>query len=89
MQKKGMWANTLMVVSSDNGGPQYMSPRGYQLFGSGNNLPLRGGKTSEFEGGVRVNSFVAGGLLPATMRGKVLDDIVHFADWCAAPGASP
>ena len=29
LQKKRMWENTLMVVSSDNGGPQYLSENGY------------------------------------------------------------
>jgi arylsulfatase I/J len=93
LRGRGMWENTLMVVSSDNGGPQYMSPIGYQLMGSGNNLPLRGGKASEFEGGLRVNSFVTGGLLPSAMHGKTLDSIIHFADWyatfCSLAGANP
>lgn len=81
LKSKRMWDNTLVVVSSDNGGPQYLSPIGYQLWGGGNNLPLRGGKTGEFEGGVRVNSFVTGGLLPKKMRGTESQQLMHFADW--------
>jgi len=81
LKYKGMWTNTLMVVSSDNGGPQYLSEHGYQMWGGGNNLPLRGGKTSEFQGGIRVNSFVTGGLLPEKMHGKTLPGLIHFADW--------
>eukprot|EP00930_Biecheleria_cincta_P055119 TRINITY_DN41481_c0_g1_i1.p1 TRINITY_DN41481_c0_g1~~TRINITY_DN41481_c0_g1_i1.p1 ORF type:complete len:642 (+),score=93.16 TRINITY_DN41481_c0_g1_i1:50-1975(+) len=81
LKAKKMWDNTLMVVSADNGGAQYMSPIGYQLWGSGNNLPLRGAKTSDFEGGIRVNSFVTGGLIPAKMRGTELHQLMHFADW--------
>ena len=80
-QDKDMWKTTLMVSSADNGGAQYMSPRGYQLWGSGNNLPLRGGKTSEFEGGIRVNSFVTGGFLPPKMRGHTTNALIQFADW--------
>jgi len=81
LKSKGMWENTIVVVSADNGGAQYMSPIGYQLWGSGNNEPLRGGKTSEFEGGIRVNSFVTGGLIPEKMRGTESNDLIHFADW--------
>mmetsp|Transcript_122681 Transcript_122681/g.273894 ORF Transcript_122681/g.273894 Transcript_122681/m.273894 type:complete len:667 (+) Transcript_122681:80-2080(+) len=81
LKTKGMWDNTIVVVSADNGGAQYMSPIGYQLWGSGNNEPLRGGKTSEFEGGIRVNSFVTGGIIPEKMRGTESHDLMHFADW--------
>jgi hypothetical protein len=93
LKTKNMWDNTLIVVSADNGGAQYMSPIGYQLWGSGNNEPLRGGKTSEFEGGIRVNSFVTGGLIPKKMRGTESHDLMHFADWygtfCYLAGADP
>ncbi|XP_065188415.1 arylsulfatase B-like [Sycon ciliatum] len=71
---KGMWSNTLMVVSSDNGGPVY---RG----GGGNNYPLKGGKASNFQGGVRVNAFVTGGFLPEKRRGQVSDGYIALADW--------
>jgi len=82
LKAKDMWKTTLMVVSADNGGAQYFSHIGYQLWGSGNNLPLRGGKTSEWEGGIRVNSFVTGGLLKGSpMLGKSIDSLIQFADW--------
>ena len=42
-REKGMWDETLLWFSSDNGGPIYVG---------GNNYPMRGGKYSEFEGGV-------------------------------------
>eukprot|EP00966_Prymnesium_polylepis_P137115 3168316-Prymnesium_polylepis.1 len=93
LKDKGMWDSTLMVVSADNGGPQYLSPVGYQLWGSATNLPLRGGKTSDFEGGIRVNSFVTGGLLPPARRGTTLNELIHFADWfatwCYLAGVDP
>ena len=34
-----------------------------------------------FEGGVRVSAFLAGGFLPATMRGIKKDGYIHGADW--------
>jgi arylsulfatase B len=40
LQAKGMWQNSLLVWSADNGGPQY--------WGS-NNYPLRGGKGTDFQ----------------------------------------
>merc|ERR1719201_1382260 len=64
LKAKGMWDNTLLVVTSDNGGPSFSDQQ------AASNFPLRGGKYTEFEGGLRTNAFVSGGLLPAAMRGK-------------------
>lgn len=75
LQRTGMWASTLIAFSSDNGGP---------ITQAANNYPLRGGKHSHFEGGVRVAAFVAGGWLPAARRGAVVDDLIAIEDWCAA-----
>ena len=83
--KKGMWENTLFVFSGDNGGPVYFSAN-TTLWNHGagaNNFPLKGGKVSNWEGGVRVASFVSGGFVPEAMRGKKLDGYVHLADWLA------
>lgn len=73
LKAKGMWDNTLLVFSSDNGGPADHE----------NNFPLRGSKGSDFEGGVRVVSFVSGGWLPKSVRGKPIDGLMHIADWYA------
>ena len=51
--------------------------------GSASNYPNRGGKGSAWEGGMRVSAFVAGGLLPAKMHGRVFgstSQIIHVAD---------
>lgn len=77
-----MWENTLLVVSSDNGGPIYAG-KSLKLFGGASNFPLRGGKTSDFEGGIRISSFASGGLIPFAMRGVKLRDYFHVADWYA------
>lgn len=81
LKEKQMWDNTLMVVSSDNGGPVYYIPK--IGFGAASNLPLRGGKMMDWEGGIRVNAFAAGGAVPAEKRGTVLDDYIHECDWYA------
>lgn len=67
MKKEGMWANTLWVMSGDNGSPT----GGWGAAGS--NAPLRGSKASNWEGGVRVFAFASGGLLPPSIAGTHLD----------------
>ncbi|XP_065191775.1 arylsulfatase B-like [Sycon ciliatum] len=76
LKDRDLWDNTLIVVSSDNGGPVYPG-------GGANNYPLRGGKVTNWQGGVRVNAFVSGGFLPSGMRGQKLDGYVALADWYA------
>ena len=76
-------------MSGDNGGPVYWTDLGpiYAHGGSANNFPLKGGKSSVLEGGVRVSAFATGGMIPPAMRGTVLGDTTHaiqLADWSAA-----
>lgn len=59
LMAKGMWSNTLMVFSADNGGEQA---------GAGCNWPYRGGKYTDFEGGVRATAFASGGVIAASVR---------------------
>ena len=73
MKKNGMWNNTLFILSSDNGGPN----KGDNP--AANNCPLRGGKYSDFEGGVRVVALVSGGLIPESRRGISLNGSIHIA----------
>jgi len=96
MKAKRMWDNTLMVLTTDNGGPTYWTPpdvekdwpplvpgakKGYAHGGGANNWPLRGSKVSNWEGGTRGVSFVSGGFLPDAVRGTVLYDMIHITDW--------
>eukprot|EP01063_Lacrimia_lanifica_P010335 TRINITY_DN1703_c0_g2_i1.p1 TRINITY_DN1703_c0_g2~~TRINITY_DN1703_c0_g2_i1.p1 ORF type:complete len:517 (+),score=164.14 TRINITY_DN1703_c0_g2_i1:37-1587(+) len=74
LKEAGMYDTTLIVFLSDNGGPIYY-PCG------ANNHPLKGGKESDWEGGVRVNAFVSGGYVPPAARGRVHDGYIHVADW--------
>ena len=77
LQSRGMWDNTLMVVTSDNGGPVSPDESG------ATNFPLRGGKYSVFEGGVRAAAFVSGGFLPVHRRGQRVMSPIHISDWYA------
>lgn len=92
--RAGMWESTLLVFSADNGGPVYWSPGGDWFGGGGaNNWPLKGGKASPWEGGVRASAFVSGGFVPTARRGTKLGARVHIADWyatfCALAGFTP
>lgn len=77
LKRHDMWDNTLVVFTSDNGGP--VNPEE----SASTNHPLRGCKYSDFEGGVRAVAFVSGGAIPANRRGKVVEDPIHIADWYA------
>lgn len=77
LKAKGMWADTLFVGWSDNGGPSWVGSY------TANNYPLRGSKADNFEGGVRVNGYVGGGYLATVaphMIGTHLTGLVHIAD---------
>lgn len=84
LKRKSMWDNLLFFVVADNGGP---------LGDGANNYPLKGGKMTDWQGGVRVNALVAGGFLPTQMRGKKTDAYIHIADWystfCNIVGVDP
>eukprot|EP00048_Salpingoeca_helianthica_P005368 m.87064 g.87064 ORF g.87064 m.87064 type:complete len:531 (-) comp13577_c0_seq2:23-1615(-) len=100
---RGLWENTLMVLTADNGGYveevapcNLTSPHGIECFSGeagASNFPLRGGKYSPFEGGIRSNAFVSGGFLPDAVRGTTQNGIVHIADWyhtfCGLAGVDP
>ena len=83
LKNNSMWENTIMVVSSDNGGAPEES----------SNFPLRGTKGTFFEGGVRSIAFANGGLLPKDMNGKSSEGFIHIADWyptfCKLAGVDP
>jgi hypothetical protein len=68
----GLWDDTLVILSADNGG---------NVGDGGNNFPLRGNKATTWEGGVRGLGFVSGAGLSATVRGTVSHQIFHVTDW--------
>ena len=72
--KEILGENTIIVVSSDNGGSVW--------FG-GLNEPLRSGKHTSFEGGVRVPAFavdLSGGKYLGS-GGREFKGMVHISDW--------
>ena len=80
LESRGMWDETLIVLTSDNGGPSGTDAD------SSNNYPLRGGKYADLEGGVRAAAMISGGFLPEAVRGTTVDgerSYVHICDWYA------
>ena len=62
-----MYENSIIAFSADNGGAP----------GVGSNYPLRGCKSTFFEGGVRSVAFIHSPLLPAASRGTKLDGLMY------------
>ncbi|XP_070564215.1 arylsulfatase B-like [Ptychodera flava] len=72
LKTTGLWNNSLIVFSTDNGGAANHG---------GSNWPLRGQKGSLFEGGVRGPAFVSGPVLKNSVRGTVNRDLLYVGDW--------
>lgn len=78
LKETGLWNNSILFVHTDNGGElPYADGSGG---GAGNNAPLRGGKFSLFEGGIRGRAWVAGPLVPHSRRGATWDGLMHVSD---------
>lgn len=74
LSNAGMLNNIIFVYTSDNGGVHigYPAGRGY-------NWPLRGAKTTLWEGGVRAGAFIWSPLLNASRR--LSNQMIHITDW--------
>lgn len=75
LDQKGMLQNSVVVFMSDNGAPSTVGPdRNW-----GSNYPLRGVKSTLFEGGVRSAALVWSPALVSS--GRVYTDLFHVSDW--------
>ncbi|XP_016920207.1 arylsulfatase B [Apis cerana] len=74
LRKKKMLENSVIVFSTDNGGP----PAGFNL-NAASNWPLRGTKNTLWEGGVRGAGLVWS---PKLIKpGRVGRQLIHISDW--------
>lgn len=68
---EAFWNNSLVLFHSDNGGATYEGAGAL-------NYPLRGGKLTLFEGGMRVNAWAYGPLIEKP--GRVHSGLMHITD---------
>lgn len=67
LKANGLYENSVIVFMSDNGGKT----------SAGNNLPLRGGKGTLWEGGTRVVAFINAPFI----QGSTYRGLFHVTDW--------
>lgn len=72
LKHRGMWDNTILLFTTDNGGQTW--------FGS-SNYPLRGGKKSLYDGALKGVGFLTGGWIEnKRVSGKDFNQLVHISD---------
>ncbi|XP_020614263.1 arylsulfatase I-like, partial [Orbicella faveolata] len=74
LKRSGLYDNSVIVFTTDNGG----APWGFN-WNQGSNYPLRGGKVTLWEGGVRGVGFVHSNLI--RKKERVSYDLIDATDW--------
>ena len=80
LARAGMADNTLVVFVADNGAPIECSQNTCGDANGGTNYPLRGGKHSLWEGGVRLTAVASGPMLNLP-PGSNFTGLMHHTDW--------
>ena len=76
LKATGMWENSIIVVTTDNGGDVNAAGA------CGANFPLRGGKRSFFAGGIQGVALIhSPSLLPPEVAGSTFNGLSHSSDW--------
>ncbi|XP_049517297.1 arylsulfatase B [Dermacentor silvarum] len=92
LQSRGMLADSLVVLTSDNGGGPLASAA-VKYANAGSNWPLRGVKQEVWEGGVRTPAVLWSGRLSGSLPRPPSQQVVHISDWAptlyAAAGGDP
>ena len=70
LKNTGLFENTIIVFTADNGGP---------VDSGANNYPLRGSKSTLWEGGTRASAFVYSSMFEN--KGTINDQLIHVVDW--------
>ncbi|KAL1482796.1 hypothetical protein MTO96_013704, partial [Rhipicephalus appendiculatus] len=78
LQSRGMLGDSIVVFASDNGAAPL---RGVPTANAGSNWPLRGSKSSVWDGGMRTPAVFWYGRLSDRLPRPPLQRIVHIVDW--------
>ncbi|XP_077994398.1 arylsulfatase B-like [Glandiceps talaboti] len=76
LKDNNMYDNSIIIVTTDNGG----AIDGYDN-NDASNWPLRGGKNSLWEGGIRGTAFIHSPLLNLKGQPRVMTGLMHLTDW--------
>ena len=86
LKATGVWNNTIVFLTGDNGGPVWCSsmkncgtvaPYDY---GPVSNYPLRSGKWTTWDGAFRVNALFSSPLIPRMRRNTSWSGMMHMSD---------
>eukprot|EP00595_Chromulina_sp_UTEXLB2642_P000323 CAMPEP_0196761698 /NCGR_PEP_ID=MMETSP1095-20130614/1002_1 /TAXON_ID=96789 ORGANISM="Chromulina nebulosa, Strain UTEXLB2642" /NCGR_SAMPLE_ID=MMETSP1095 /ASSEMBLY_ACC=CAM_ASM_000446 /LENGTH=1008 /DNA_ID=CAMNT_0042111583 /DNA_START=472 /DNA_END=3501 /DNA_ORIENTATION=- len=72
LSANGFHDNTILIVTSDNGGSSNIE---------GSNYPYHGNMGDHSRGGVSVNAFIHSKLIPSGLLGQVYNGLMHVTDW--------